>query len=118
VEEVEIDRRMYTPEVMRSPESLSFPKGVHKKVTLYDGTTFFLSSTVKGCKALLNIMLAKGNRNDLEYIKNVLTAAVFILEEQNIKEIYATVGDKGLFMLKGLGKLELISREKWIRKIL
>ena len=118
VEEAEVDRFMYELEAKRSPERFSCPKGRYKKVALEDGADFFICSITRNKRALLSLKLMKEKKNDFMYLKKVLTAAVTLLREENVDEIYSTVSGDSYHILKSLGKLEVISKEHWIRKIL
>ena len=118
IEEADIDRFRYVIEAKRGPERFNYTHKNSRKVILEDGTDFILCSMIKEQRALLTLMIMKERKNDLSYMKNVLFSIISILRKEGVKELYATISDSSYCILKSLGKLEVISREKWVRKIL
>jgi hypothetical protein len=118
IENGEVDRENYRLQAVRSPVRFSIPSTTAKKLNLESGEDFFMWTTTKNNSALLTLMLHKDKVYNMKYLYKAFSISAYILKKQGIKEIYVTIDNYAYPIVNDLGTVEILSEEKWVRKML
>jgi hypothetical protein len=81
------------------------------------GNYYYLLYSIKNEKALIHIYIDKDGNKDINY-EEVLTSIFYKFYSMGIKEIYTSIYENHIMILKKIGQVTYLSKQYWIRKIL